>query len=726
MDAMSETTTLFGPGEARAARSGRAQSRSAQAVAFFSHRAPLDASVNVVCAIGVAILLRATAAHGWLLTWLAVIGIAVGARYACHVAQRRSDEGSHVDRLWSAGFLVCTAISGAAWGALCAAPFDVASASHLTGVLVLIAFVLGAAVHALAPFNAAFPLFFASSVLPWSLRAAYANNPGAFPDRLAGWFGSVGAGTDDPALLSLFFGVGLVFGIVYLSARRNAMTLLRLQQQSMALMQARDAEAHKRAKVEADLKDAEADLQDVDAELREVDQALSHERSEHAKLREEFARRLEEELASHRSVLQEVSDALAVEREQHRQTRAALLVAQEHGVLPDAVDGAGGGVAARFPLPTPADATDLNQVVTPIGSESLLGRIDTLLDFARLGPGELPIATDEFSVRAIVEEARDGVVAYARNRGVDVTIDVAEAVPARIGGDAARVRRIVGGLAEAVIDVCLGGHVHVQVNMDATAESSVVLRFAIGTAQASAESSLFERILSNGAVEAAGAEEPTGGSDARWLGLTLAAGLTRALGGRLWCDPGTEGGITFRVALPFAREAKPSATITSLHAGAPESPRDTGDDSASADGIRARILIAIDDPTDQAELRDLLVSEGYETFVVADGATAVEAVGSGAFDLTVLDTRLPIVDGLEAATRIREIEGPAGRHTPIVAVASHDTEMDRRLCRSAGMDDFVAKPVDRAELTAAVARQLAAARTMMRTAERTSVSWRVS
>lgn len=715
---MSETTTLFGPSEARATRPGRPQGRSAQAVAFFSHRAPLDASVNVMCAIGAAVLLRSTVAHGWLLAWLAVVGIAVGARYACHIGQRRSEEGSTLERVWSAGFLACTTLNGAAWGALCASPFDVASASHLTGVLVLIAFVLGAAVHALAPFNTAFPLFFGGSVLPWSLRAAYANNPGAFSDRFGSWFGTVGSGTDEPALLSLFFGVGLAFGILYLSSRRSAMTLLRLQQQSMALMQARDTEAHKRSKIEADLKDAEADLQDVDAELREVDQALSRERMEHAKLKEEFERRVDEELSSHRVVLQEVSDALAAEREQHRQTRAALLVAQEHGVLPETLDP--GAVPLGPQSPLPLDTNGVSRAARQGGSDSLLGRIDTLLDFARLGPGELPIAHTGFSVRDVVEEASDSLVAYAGNRGVRVQVDIADSVPARIAGDAVRVRRIVGGLTEAVIDVCLGGEVDVQVTMDPTADASVLLRFAIGTARASVEPWQFERIVSPD-PDADHTEGAEAGSDARSLGLTLAAGLTRALGGRLWCDSDAEGGITFRVALPFSSEP-PSATVTNLRPAVDREGR--GPDEASETGAEARdrILIGIDDPTDQAILRDILVAEGYETFVVADGATAVEAVGSGAFDLAVLDARLPIVDGLEAATRIREIEGPTGRHTPIVAVASHDTEMDRRLCRSAGMDDFVAKPVDRAELTAAIARQLAAARMMTRNAERLGAS----
>ena len=120
---------------------------------------------------------------------------------------------------------------------------------------------------------------------------------------------------------------------------------------------------------------------------------------------------------------------------------------------------------------------------------------------------------------------------------------------------------------------------------------------------------------------------------------------------------------------------------------------------------RARILVAEDNAVNQRVAVGLLERLGYRADVVGTGAEALEAVGRQPYDLVLMDGQMPVMDGYEAAARIRRSE-PHGVRMPIIAMTADVTTADRERCLAAGMDDHVAKPVDRDHLEAVLRRWL--------------------
>ena len=123
--------------------------------------------------------------------------------------------------------------------------------------------------------------------------------------------------------------------------------------------------------------------------------------------------------------------------------------------------------------------------------------------------------------------------------------------------------------------------------------------------------------------------------------------------------------------------------------GAPAAPAPSPDERAAADQIKARVLLAEDNPVNAVLARSLLEREGCSVDRVASGEEAVAAALSGAYDLIFMDQRMPGLSGRDAARTLRE----RGCRTAIIALTADAFEEDRQACLAAGMDDFLTKPL---------------------------------
>ncbi len=117
-----------------------------------------------------------------------------------------------------------------------------------------------------------------------------------------------------------------------------------------------------------------------------------------------------------------------------------------------------------------------------------------------------------------------------------------------------------------------------------------------------------------------------------------------------------------------------------------------------------RVLLAEDNAVSQRLTVRLLEKRGHTTVVAATGKEALAALEREPFDLVLIDVQMPEMDGFEATAAIREREKTTGHHIPIVAMTAHAMTGDEKRCLQAGMDGYVAKPIQIPQLLQAIAR----------------------
>ena len=157
-------------------------------------------------------------------------------------------------------------------------------------------------------------------------------------------------------------------------------------------------------------------------------------------------------------------------------------------------------------------------------------------------------------------------------------------------------------------------------------------------------------------------------------------------------------------ALKPVKQAQILKLIRSAPAGAAPQPRVTGAavlDRSLATRLPLRILVAEDNPVNQALALAILRKMGYRADVAADGQEAIDALERQPYDLILMDVQMPVMDGLEATRRIQEQYNEDER-PHIVALTANVMAGDRDACMAAGMDDFLSKPIRLEEVRAVV------------------------
>lgn len=419
------------------------------------------------------------------------------------------------------------------------------------------------------------------------------------------------------------------------------------------------------------LKQQEAALKDSEEQLRATIAKLEHSESE---------------LKRQATALQDLVEQNAMQREEAieaNRAKSEFLATMSHEIR-SPLNGVIGYADLLLDSPLTPEQRRNAQTVHQCGT-ALVTVINDILDFSKIEAGKFDLVHEQFDLVEVIEGVASIVRAAAENKGLQLSVTIGDGVPITVIGDPNRFRQIVLNLATNAVKFTDKGTVDIDADMISATSERATLRVTVWDTGSGipieAQARLFEKFYQVGGNSGS----RSGGTG---LGLAISKSLVELMGGKIEFEstPGTGSRFWFTVELGRGDRQAHSAEV-----------KPVGVDTEAP----AHILLVDDLDINRDLAVTYLTQAGHTVDTAQDGAEALGAVATGSYDLVLMDIQMPVMNGLEATARIRELPAPAC-NVPIVAMTAYATRQDVERCTRAGMNGHVAKPIAKRALLQAV------------------------
>jgi PAS domain S-box-containing protein len=324
-------------------------------------------------------------------------------------------------------------------------------------------------------------------------------------------------------------------------------------------------------------------------------------------------------------------------------------------------------------------------------ADSLLEIVNGVLDFSKIEAGHLTLESVDFSIRSCVADTLKVIATGAYEKGIELISHVADNVPDRLRGDPTRCRQVFLNLLGNALKFTERGEIEVGIDLISADETSAWLHCAVRDTGIGIPEEKQALVFQPFAQADASTTRQYGGTG---LGLPICARIVEAMGGRITVESSAGAGSTFHFSLRV--QIAPS-----------------GHEALAFSELKNRAALIVDDnAANCTALASILGSAGMRVETLSDGAKVEEtmrarSVGGKPFDLVVLDTRMPGLDGFEIA---REILAHSSERRPgILLLTVPGQRGDAARCKEIGVNGYLSKPVSSYELVKAAAAALGAA-----------------
>ena len=315
----------------------------------------------------------------------------------------------------------------------------------------------------------------------------------------------------------------------------------------------------------------------------------------------------------------------------------------------------------------------------------LLTLLNQILDFSKIEADKMDLEAVSFNLRRLLRETIRALEARALDKGLAVSVDIHDDVPAFVVGDPTRLRQVMTNLFGNAVKFTERGQVAVELVLAALSDNEVSLTFSVRDSGVGIPPEKMASIFDPFAQADVSTSRRFGGTG---LGLAICRRLVGLMGGSLAVDSEVGRGSVFRFSARFGRTTQVEDD-------------DSVASPAASNQLRPglQVLLAEDNPTNQKFALAVLEKAGCHVVLAQDGEKAVQTACCGRFDVILMDVEMPRLDGFAATRALRE----RGIEAPIVGLTAHAIKGFRDQCLQAGMNDYLSKPIRGRDLRAKLA-----------------------
>ena len=333
-------------------------------------------------------------------------------------------------------------------------------------------------------------------------------------------------------------------------------------------------------------------------------------------------------------------------------------------------------------------------------ADGLLALLNDILDLSKLEAGKLELEMLDFDAGSLLGSVLDMFAPRARARGLDLRSMIDPDLPGWLVGDPKRLRQILINLVGNAVKFTERGRVHVAFNVARVVDRQIDLRVEVTDTGIGMDADAKAKLFNKFSQADASITRRFGGTG---LGLAICRQLVELMDGNIGVESEPGRGSTFWFEVPLLRGISPAGRPSVC---ARNSEQTVLGSVPGGDGA-PRILLVEDNKINQTLALALLEKAGYRADIAENGEAAIGAVEKTDYALVLMDVQMPVMDGVEATRRIRQLPGRKS-NVPIIAMTADAMNGACERYLEAGMQSYVSKPIDARRFIEIVRETLAA------------------
>lgn len=316
-------------------------------------------------------------------------------------------------------------------------------------------------------------------------------------------------------------------------------------------------------------------------------------------------------------------------------------------------------------------------------ADSLLKIINDILDFSKLEAGKMTFEKVSFDFNLLLKNIFNSHLIYSNEKKLKFYLNIEEGIPDILLGDADRLKQVFDNLINNALKFTKAGEVSIIIKVLTKDKQSIKLYFSVVDTGIGISQEEIPYLFKTFSQVDSSITRKYGGTG---LGLAICKKMVENMGGEIWVESQKDIGSKFSFVIEFL------ISYTQIVS--------KSDNYNLSVALNRKVLVVEDDYVNREVICNMLKKLGNTVIVANNGKEAIGAMEENKdLEVILMDIQMPQMGGIEATRLIREMEESIGRHTPIIAVTAHAIKGDREKFISAGMDDYISKPINFNELT---------------------------